>query len=126
MIVDNEIPEPFESYSGEGPYVFVSYAHDDQAQVYVFTCVNLKKLVLIFGTMREYLLQVNGWRKLLMRLKKSSLFVVFVSPRSVNSKFVKSEVGFALSENKYILSIYLEDTDVPPGISTLFTAVSID
>ena len=36
MIVDNEISEPFESYSGEGPYVFVSYAHDDQAQVYAY------------------------------------------------------------------------------------------
>ena len=29
-------------------------------------------------------------------IKKSSLLVVFVSPRSVNSKYVKSEVGFAL------------------------------
>jgi hypothetical protein len=36
-------------------------------------------------------------------IKKSSMFVVFVSPRSVDSRFVKSEVGYALSENKDIL-----------------------
>ena len=50
-------------------------------------------------------------------IKKSSLFVVFVSPRSVNSKFVRGEIGFALSENKYILSIYLRGYDCPPGIA---------
>ena len=116
MISSADIPEPFESYSGEGPYVFVSYAHADKIPVY--------------QSMREFRdAGVNMWydegiqpagewvEEIAHAIKKSSLFVVFVSPRSVNSRFVKSEVGYALSENKDILTIYLEDTTLPAGLS---------
>jgi hypothetical protein len=116
VIVNNEIPEPFESYSGEGPYVFVSYAHDDQAQVYAYMREFKKVGVNIWYD--EGIPAASEWvEEIAHAIKKSSLLVVFVSPRSVNSKYVKSEVGFALSEDKYILSIYLEDTDVPPGLA---------
>lgn len=116
MISSVDIPEPFESYSGEGPYVFVSYAHADKIPVY--------------QSMREFRDSgVNMWydegiqpagewvEEIAHAIKKSSLFVVFISPRSVDSRFVKSEVGYALSENKDILTIYLEDTTLPAGLS---------
>ena len=92
MISSADIPEPFESYSGEGPYVFVSYAHADKIPVY--------------QSMREFKdAGVNLWydegiqpagewvEEIAHAIKRSSLFVVFVSPRSVDSRFVKSEVG---------------------------------
>ena len=50
-------------------------------------------------------------------IKKSVLFLVFISPRSVDSRYVKSEVGYALSENKEILTIMLEDTELPAGLA---------
>ena len=116
MISSADIPEPFESYSGEGPYVFVSYAHADKIPVY--------------QSMREFKdAGVNLWydegiqpagewvEEIAHAIKRSSLFVVFVSPRSVDSRFVKSEVGYALSENKDILTIYLEQTTLPAGLS---------
>ena len=116
MISSADIPEPFESYSGQGPYVFVSYAHADKIPVY--------------QTMREFReAGVNMWydegiqpagewvEEIAHAIKRSSMFVVFVSPRSVDSRFVKSEVGYALSENKDILTIYLEDTTLPAGLS---------
>ncbi len=116
MISSGDIPEPFESYSGEGPYVFVSYAHADKIPVY--------------QAMREFKeAGVNLWydegiqpagewvEEIAHAIKKSALFVVFVSPRSVDSRFVKSEVGYALSENKDILTIYLEQTTLPAGLS---------
>lgn len=116
MISSADIPEPFESYSGQGPYVFVSYAHADKIPVY--------------QTMREFReTGVNMWydegiqpagewvEEIAHAIKRSSMFVVFVSPRSVDSRFVKSEVGYALSENKDILTIYLEDTTLPAGLS---------
>jgi formylglycine-generating enzyme required for sulfatase activity len=116
MISSADIPEPFESYSGEGPYIFVSYAHADKIPVY--------------QSMREFRdAGVNMWydegiqpagewvEEIAHAIKKSSMFVVFVSPRSVDSRFVKSEVGYALSENKDILTIYLEDTTLPAGLS---------
>ncbi len=116
MISSADIPEPFESYSGNGPYVFVSYAHADKIPVY--------------QTIREFRdVGVNMWydegiqpagewvEEIAHAIKKSSMFVVFVSPRSVDSRFVKSEVGYALSENKDILTIYLEETILPAGLS---------
>ena len=116
MISSADIPEPFESYSGEGPYVFVSYAHADKIPVY--------------QSMREFRdAGVNMWydegiqpagewvEEIAHAIKKSAIFVVFVSPRSVDSRFVKSEVGYALSENKDILTIYLEHTTLPAGLS---------
>ena len=114
MIADNDTPVPFESYSGEGPYVFVSYAHEDKVQVYSHMAEFKKAGVNIWYD--EGIPAASEWvEEIAHAIKKSSLFVVFVSPRSVNSKFVRGEIGFALSENKYILSIYLEDTIVPPG-----------
>ena len=49
---------------------------------------------------------------------QSIFFVlVFISPRSVDSRYVKSEVGYALSENKEILTVYVEETTLPAGLA---------
>ena len=94
----------------------MSYAHADKIPVY--------------QSMREFRdAGVNMWydegiqpagewvEEIAHAIKKSAIFVVFVSPRSVDSRFVKSEVGYALSENKDILTIYLEHTTLPAGLS---------
>ncbi len=62
-------------------------------------------------------------------IKNSSLFLVFISPRAVDSRYVKSEVGYALSENKEILTIFVEETTLPAGLSLClqqFQSVSMD
>ena len=111
-----DIPAPFEAYTGNGPHIFVSYAHAD-------------KLV-VFDAMRQlYDKGANIWydegiqpagewvEEIASAIKKSVLFLVFISPRSVDSRYVKSEVGYALSENKEILTIMLEDTELPAGLA---------
>ena len=111
-----EKPAPFEAYSGDGPHIFVSYAHDDKENVYAYMS-DFKN----FGVNIWYdegIPPAGEWvEEIANAIKRSSLFVVFISPRSVDSRYVKSEVGFALSENKYILSIFLEETEVPPGLA---------
>ena len=116
MIASKDVPEPFESYSGDGPYIFVSYAHADKVTVYESiryfrdTGVNL--------WYDEGIPPAGEWvEEIAHAIKRSVLFVVFVSPRSVDSRFVRSEVGYALSENKEILTIFLEDTTLPAGLS---------
>ena len=37
--MENEKPAPFEAYSGDGPHIFVSYAHDDKENVYAYANV---------------------------------------------------------------------------------------
>ncbi len=122
------ISPPFEAYSGDGPYSFISYAHADK--------------VLVFDSMRK--LHENGaniwydegikaageWvEEIAHAIKNSSLFLVFISPRAVDSRYVKSEVGYALSENKEILTIFVEETTLPAGLALClqqFQSVSLD
>ena len=112
----SDVPAPFEAYSGEGPHIFVSYAHAD-------------KLV-VFDAMRQlYDKGANIWydegiqpagewvEEIASAIKKSVLFLVFISPRSVDSRYVRSEVGYALSENKEILTIMVEETELPAGLA---------
>ena len=50
-------------------------------------------------------------------IKNSSLFVVFISPNSVESRATRTEIDFALKEKIPILPIYIEETDVPFELS---------
>lgn len=110
------ISAPFDAYSGDGPYSFVSYAHADK--------------VLVFNAMRKlHKCGANIWydegikpagewvEEIANAIKGSSLFLVFISPRSVDSRYVRSEVGYALSENKEILTIFVEETTLPAGLA---------
>ena len=116
MIASKDVPEPFESYSGDGPYVFVSYAHADKVMVYESLRYFRKKGINLWYD--EGIPPAGEWvEEIAHAIKKSVLFVVFVSPRAVDSRFVKSEVGYALSENKEILTIFLEDTTLPAGLA---------
>ena len=116
MTPPSDIPKPFESYSGDGNYVFVSYSHEDKVFVYEAMSWLRQKGINIWYD--EGIEPASEWlEEIAFAIKKSVMFVVFVSPRSVESRFVKSEVGYALSENKDILTIYLEDTTLPAGLS---------
>src|SRR6185436_7133164 len=50
-------------------------------------------------------------------LERSAIFVYFISPHSVNSKNCRDEAFFALDVGKPFLAIYIEETDVPKGLS---------
>ena len=116
MIASKDVPEPFESYSGDGPYIFVSYAHADKVTVY--ESIRYFRDAGVNLWYDEGIPPAGEWvEEIAHAIKRSVLFVVFVSPRSVDSRFVRSEVGFALSENKEILTIFLEDTTLPAGLS---------
>ena len=50
------------------------------------------------------------------KIMGSAMLVVFLSPNAVSSSYVNREIQFALSENKPILPIFLEETSLPPGL----------
>ena len=110
------VPPPFDAYSGEGPYTFVSYAHADKVMVFeAMRKLNEKGANIWYD---EGIKPAGEWvEEIAHAIKASSLFLVFISPRSVDSRYVKSEVGFALSENKEILTIYVEETTLPAGLA---------
>ena len=115
MIATRDTPVPFEAYSGEGPYVFVSYAHADKPIVY--ECMNWLRNNGVDMWYDEGIPPAGEWvEEIATAIKGSRLFLVFISPHAVDSRYVRSEVGYALSLDKDILSIYLKETDLPAGL----------
>jgi len=105
---------PFRACDKSAPYVFVSYAHKDRQRVY--------------EDMLE--LHTRGWRiwydegippasdfpaEIAEAIEGCALFLVFISTRSLSSRYVKREISFAAKlENEIpILLIYLENIKLP-------------
>jgi len=109
------LPIPFDAYDGDGPFIFVSYAHRDGARVYP----ELK----VLHTMGyriwydEGIDPGNEWpEEIAKALDSAALFLVFISGNAVASKNVKNEINFALNRGKLFLAIYLEETSLPGGL----------
>lgn len=102
-------------YEGEKPFVFVSYAHKNSTEVMGI----LKRL-------NEYGLRIwydegiewgSEWpQSIAEHLKKSSLFLAFHSKASIVSPNCRQEVAYAIKNRKTILSVYLEDVELPDGM----------
>jgi hypothetical protein len=115
MIANNTTPVPFEAYSGEGSYTFVSYAHADKA--FVYECMDWLRKQGVDMWYDEGIAPAGEWvEEIASAIKGAKLFIVFISPDAVESRYVRSEVGYALSLDKDILSIYLKETDLPAGL----------
>lgn len=106
---------PFPAYKGDEPYIFVSYAHDDAAEVYP-EITGLKDQ----GFNVWYDEGINpgaSWRdELALALTGCSAFLFYVTPRSVASGNCQREVNFCLSRERKILCVYLEEAQLPIGL----------
>lgn len=106
-------------YKGTLPYAFISYAHKDQVEVYD-----------IISKMQNYNtriwfdkgLEIGGeWpEEIANRLLDSSVVLVMLSTNSLQSANVRREVNLALSENKKLIAIHLDDVDLSPGMKLQF------
>ncbi len=101
--------------SKNSPYIFISYAHKDTSIV----------LPIIKG------LKARGFRVwydagieagtewpdyIAEKLLGSACIIAFLSKEYVESRNCKQEVEFAISENKDVLSVYLDDFSLPAGL----------
>jgi serine/threonine protein kinase len=106
---------PFDAYRGSEPYLFVSYSHADAALIY-------PELELLHQSgfniwYDEGIAPGIRWRdELAERLADCSLFLFYISPRSIRSDNCMKEVNFALSKERPLLNVYLQPTDLPPGL----------
>ena len=106
---------PFIAYKGTEPYMFISYAHVDSAQVYP---------IIMRFTRQGY----NVWydegiepgiewpEEIAKALNASRLFVVFITPNSVASENVRNEINFALAHKLPFIAIFLCETTLTPGL----------
>ena len=106
---------PYPAYRGEEPYVFVSYAHRDSGRV--FAEIKRFNEAGFHVWYDEGIAPGNEWSdEIAEALSKCTVFVVMLTPTSAPRENVLNEISYALEEGKPFLAIYLEETELPPGL----------
>ena len=106
---------PYPAYRGEEPFVFISYAHDDQDKV--FAEIKRFNEAGFHVWYDEGISPGNEWTdEIADALDRCSLFVVMITPTSAPRPNVLNEINYALDENKPFLAIHLEETAMKGGL----------
>ncbi len=106
---------PFEAYSGEEPFLFVSYSHQDAHLVYP-EIIQLRDAGYNIWY-DEGVAASNEWpEEIANAVLGCSVFLCFISPRATDSINCRNEINLALNEKKPFLAIHLEETELPPGL----------
>ncbi|MDP7360236.1 MAG: TIR domain-containing protein [Pseudomonadales bacterium] len=113
---------PFPAYQGDDPYIFVCYAHDDAEVVYAeITRLRGEGLNIWYD---EGISPGSTWRdEVALALTQCSVFLYYVTARSVASINCLNEVNFCLSRERKILSVHLEETELPLGLELSLSAM---
>lgn len=106
---------PYPSYRGKEPYVFVSYAHDDQDKV--FAEIKRFNEAGFHVWYDEGIAPGSEWpEEIAQALSECAVFVVMLTPTSAPRENVLNEIDYALDEHKPFLAIHLDKTTLPPGL----------
>ena len=108
------------AYVGNEPYVFLSYSHFDK-QIANIVIVGLKrKMCRVFYD--EGLTPGKSWNdELAERVINCDCIVVLLTDHSASSKYVKTELNYAIAKDKTIISILFGNTQLPPGIEMMLS-----
>ena len=111
--------KPFAAYTGEDSFIFVSYAHADDALVYP----ELQRLKdRGFNVWYdEGISPGSEWTDALASaIERCDVFLYFVSPRSVASEHCQRELNFSLDQRCTLLVVHLEETEIPRALRLSF------
>lgn len=101
-----------EIYTGEEPYIFISYARNDSGQVLpiVSHMVNDKYRIWF-----DRKIEVGAkWAEIIaQRLNKSACFMAFTTRKYLQSDSCLDEIEYAKNKKIPIFIIYLEDLQIP-------------
>ena len=108
----------FDAYTGDEPYLFVSYSHRDTAKVYpILDALYDRKYRIWYDESCE---TGNDFRdELRQRIEGAEAVLLFVSDASMNSPFCGMEIIVARENGKRLYPIYLDDATVPPAFQIL-------
>ena len=114
---ENEVQliPPVDAYSGNEPYIFISYAHSDCANVF-------KEISFLHDAgyniwYDEGIEASNEWSEEIAKaLISASVFLVYISPQSTSSINCRNEINLALNENKPFLAVHIQESVLPPGL----------
>ena len=103
--------EKLKAYTGEEPFIFVSYAHDDVNTVMpVLKDMEENRFRFWYD---EGIMTGAKWAAVINeKITRCTQFVVFISQRSVLSENVKNEVHLAFKRGKQMVVAYLDETEL--------------
>ena len=97
------------------PYVFISYAHLDSN--FVLPCVEAMSKCGINIWYDEGIQAGSEWPEYIAeKVVSCTKFLLFISKAYLESQNCKREFNFAISRKKDILSIFIEDVQLSPGM----------
>ena len=99
------------AYEGKEPYIFVSYAHKDSSVVF-----RLVEQLNERGYRIWYDEGIEPGSYIANHLLGAEMVLSVLTPSAVNSVNCRREINFALSRNKPVLTIYMEDIELPVGL----------
>lgn len=115
-----DVQTKFEAYTGEEPYLFISYSHRDVATVYpildsLYDC----KYRIWYDESCE---NGNDFRdELRDRIVKAEAVILFVSEASMNSPYCGMEIIVARENGKRLYPIFVDDCEIPPAFQILLS-----
>ena len=109
------------AYSGKEPFIFVSYSHADTGAVEKIIAGLKRKMCRVWYD--EGLTPGESWNDdIAQHIKDCDCFIVVLSPFSVESKYVKAEINYAISKDKKVIPVLLEDFELSAGIEMMLGA----
>jgi hypothetical protein len=103
---------PFKAYEGDDSFVFASYSHTDKLQVYpIIDYLNKKGINIWYD--EGIPISENWKRSIVENLDKCNAFLVFITPHTIDSEYVRKEINYALKLHKPFFTIYLRETQLP-------------
>jgi len=113
--VGGHLVPPFEAYNGDEPYIFISYAHRDSAEV--FKEISKLNDAGYHVWYDEGIEASSEWpEEIANAVIGCAVFLVFISPRSTASVNCRNEINLALNEDKPFLAVHVEESALPPGL----------
>ena len=114
----DNVSTKFEAYTGEEPYLFISYSHRDTKQVYPILDELYDRRYRIWYD--ESCENGNDFREeLRTRIYNCEAVILFVSAASMASRFCGMEVIVAREYGKRLFPIFLDESEVPPAFEIL-------
>jgi formylglycine-generating enzyme required for sulfatase activity/predicted esterase len=103
------------AYRGTDPYAFVAYSHEDERRVHgELDWINRQGFNAYYD---DGIAPGHRWREeIASAIDRAAVFIFFISPRSVASSDCIRELDYALGQNKPVLAVHLDPTELPSGV----------
>lgn len=102
-------------YEGTLPYLFVSYAHaNDAAVLEIISTLQSRGFRVWYD---EGIEAGSEWpESIASHLERAQLVLAFLSPAYLRSDNCRKEMHYALTKKKPVINVYLEQTELSPGM----------